>query len=108
MPSNSPLSGAVLAAGGITRRGSENTVELIRMNSEGEPTVESLKFDPTSVLSSASNPPLRYGDVVVVNRNHLAKVTDGLQDALQPLNPILNVTSIFRMLGLPMTGLLGP
>ena len=108
VPSNSPLSGAVLAAGGITRRGSENTVELIRMNSEGEPTVESLKFDPTSVLSSASNPPLRYGDVVVVNRNHLAKVTDGLQDALQPLNPILNVTSIFRMLGLPMTGLLGP
>ena len=108
VPSNSPLSGAVLAAGGITRRGSENTVELIRMNSEGEPTVESLKFDPASVLSSASNPPLRYGDVVVVNRNHLAKVTDGLQDALQPLNPILNVTSIFRMLGLPMTGLLGP
>jgi len=107
VPSNAPLSGAVLAAGGITRRGSENTVDLIRMNSEGEPTVQSLKFDPSSVLSSASNPPLRYGDVVVVNRNHLAKVTDGLVDAVQPLNPILNVSSIFRLLGLPMTGLLG-
>ena len=107
VPSNAPLSGAVLAAGGITRRGSENTVDLIRMNSEGEPKVQSLKFDPTSVLSSDSNPPLRYGDVVVVNRNHLAKVTDGLEDAFQPLNPILNVSSIFRLLGLPMTGLLG-
>ena len=107
VPSNAPLSGAVLAAGGITRRGSENTVDLIRMNSEGEPKVTSLKFDPTSVLSSASNPPLRYGDVVVVNRNQLTKVTDGLEDAFQPLNPILNVSSIFRLLGLPMTGLLG-
>ena len=37
VPSNAPLSGAVLAAGGITRRGSENTVDLIRMNGEGEP-----------------------------------------------------------------------
>ena len=58
-------------------------------------------------LSSASNPPLRYGDVVVVNRNQLSKVTDGLEDAFQPLNPILNVSSIFRLLGLPMSGLLG-
>ena len=98
VPSNAPRSGAVLAAGGITRRGSENTVDLIRMNSEGEPKVQSLKFDPTSVLSSASTPPLRYGDVVVVNRNQLAKVTDGLTDAFSPLTPIVNAASIFRIL----------
>ena len=36
-----------------------------------------------------------------------AKATDGLADAVQPLNPILTVSSIGRLLGLPMTGLLG-
>ena len=57
------------------------------------------------MLSSPTNPPLRQGDVVVVNRTGLAKVTDGLTDALSPLTPIVNAASIFRILGLP-TGFL--
>ena len=53
------------------------------------------------MLSSANNPPLRNGDVVVVDRNNLTKVTDGMNDALQPLTPIVNAASVFRLLGLP-------
>ena len=39
--------------------------------------------------------------MVVVDRNNLTKVTDGMNDALQPLTPIVNAASVFRLLGLP-------
>ena len=107
VPSNSPVSRAILATGGITRRGSDNTVELIRVDGEGKPTVKRLGFNPKATLSSPTNPPLRQGDVLVVNRNQLAKVTDTMADALEPFDPIIRVTSIFRLLGLPVGGLLG-
>ena len=104
VPSNAPLSQAILSSGGITRRGSESKVELIRVDGNGRSTVTAMTFDPKAVLSSPTNPPLRQGDVVVVNRTSLAKVTDGLTDAFSPLTPIVNAASIFRILGLP-TGL---
>ena len=99
--SNSPLSRAILASGGVTRRGSVKRVDLIRMDSEGRTTVKQLRYDPNAVLSSANNPPLQNGDVVVVDRNNLTKVTDGMNDALQPLTPVVNAASVFRLLGLP-------
>ena len=104
VPSNAPLSQAIFASGGITRRGSISTVELVRVDGDGEPTVTVMSFDPSAVLSSPTNPPLRQGDVIVVNRTALARVTDGLTDAFSPLTPIVNAASILRILGLP-TGL---
>ena len=104
VPSNAPLSQAIFASGGITRRGSISTVELVRVDGDGAPTVTVMSFDPSAVLSSPTNPPLRQNDVIVVNRTALAKVTDGLTDAFSPLTPIVNAASIFRILGLP-TGL---
>ena len=53
---------------GYPRRGSESTVELIRVDGDGEPTVSVMSFNPSAVLSSPTNPPLRQGDVIVVNR----------------------------------------
>ena len=99
--SNAPLSSAILASGGVTRRGSVKRVDLIRMDRQGRTTVKQLRYDPNAVLSSANNPPLRNGDVVVVDRNNLTKVTDGMNDALQPLTPVVNAASVFRLLGLP-------
>ena len=108
VPSNAPVSRAILATGGITRRGSDNTVELIRVDGEGKPTVKKMGFNPKATLSSPTNPPLRQGDVLVVNRNQLARVTDAMSDALEPFNPVIRATSIFRLLGLPLGGLLAP
>ena len=99
--SSAPLSRAILASGGVTRRGSVARVDLIRMDGEGRTTVKQLRYDPNAVLSSPDNPPLRNGDVVVVDRNNLTKFTDGMNDALQPLTPIVNAASVFRLLGLP-------
>ena len=99
--SNAPLSRAILASGGVTRRGSVSRVDLIRMDGQGRTTVKQLRYDPNAVLSSPNNPPMRNGDVVVVDRNNLTKFTDGMNDALQPLTPIVNAASVFRLLGLP-------
>ena len=74
------------------------------MHGEGKTTVKRLQYSPDAVLSSVDNPPLRSGDVVVVDRNRLTKVTDGMNDALLPLSPIVNAASVFRILGLPIPG----
>ena len=100
--SNSPLSRAILASGGVTRRGSVKRVDLIRMDREGRTRVKQLRYDPNAVLSSANNPPLRNGDVVVVDRNTFTKVTDTMSDAMLPLEPIVDAASVYRLLGLPM------
>ena len=99
--SNSPLSRAILASGGVTRRGSVKRVDLIRMDRQGRTTVKQLRYDPNAVLSSANNPPLRNGDVVVVDRNAFTKVTDTMTDAMLPLEPVVDAASVFRLLGMP-------
>ena len=100
--SNAPLSSAILASGGVTRRGSVKQVDLIRMDRQGRTTVKQLRYDPNAVLSSANNPPLRNGDVVVVDRNTFTKVTDTMTDAMLPFEPIVDAVSVYRLLGLPM------
>ena len=99
---NAPLSRAILASGGVTRRGSVKRVDLIRMDRQGRTTVKQLRYDPNAVLSSANNPPLRNGDVVVVDRSAFTKVTDTMSDAMLPLEPIVDAASVYRLLGLPM------
>ena len=99
--SNAPLSRAILASGGVTRRGSVKRVDLIRMDGQGRTTIKQLRYDPNAVLSSANNPPLRNGDVVVVDRNTFTKVTDTMTDALLPFDPLVDALSIYRVLGLP-------
>ena len=102
--SNAPLSQAILASGGLNTRASESRVELIRMDGEGRTTIKKMAYSPGSELSSANNPPLRSGDVVVVDRNIIAKFSDGMNNALEPLTPIVNAASIVRILGLPGAG----
>jgi polysaccharide export outer membrane protein len=104
IPSNAPLSQAILASGGLSSRASVSRVDLIRMNGEGRTTIKQMSFSPGSELSSANNPPLRSGDVVVVDRNILAKFTDGMNLALEPLAPIVDAASVLRILGLPGAG----
>jgi polysaccharide export outer membrane protein len=42
--------------------------------------------------------------VVVVDRNNIAKFSDGMNNALEPLSPIVNAASVLRILGLPGAG----
>lgn len=98
--SNSPLAQAIHAAGGLTRRAAPASVELIRMGPGGQPRVQKLRFDPAATLSSADNPPLHQGDVVVVRPHGWARFNDGLRDTLEPVGPVINAASILRLFGL--------
>ena len=97
---NSPLAQAIHSAGGLTRRASGTTLELIRMEADGKHRVQQLRFEPGATLSSANNPPLRQGDVVVVDRHGWAKMTDRVKDTLEPIGPVINAASIFRLFGI--------
>lgn len=97
---NSPLSGALLAAGGLTRRASEERVRLLRLQPSGTIKQAVIRFSPAAPLGSAQNPPLQQGDVIVVDRHGWAKTSDGVSDALSPIGPVINAASLFRLLGL--------
>mgnify|MGYP001448673676 FL=1 len=102
VPPNSPLAAAVLKAGGIEPiRGSIARVAVIRTERDGSTSVKKMTYSPDALLSNPNNPPLRKGDIVVVDRNVRTQITDGMNAALEPLNPIVNAMSIFRVLGLP-------
>lgn len=98
--SNSPLAMAIQTAGGLTRRAAGTRIELIRLGPDGKPTVRQLQFDPGATLSSVNNPAMHQGDVVVVDRHGWAKFNDGVRDTLEPVGPIINAASIFRLFGL--------
>jgi polysaccharide export outer membrane protein len=96
---NSPLSFAVQAAGGVSRRGNNNTLELFRLQSNGTMERQQLSYRPGEAMGDSNNPPLRNGDVVVVDRHSWAKSTDGLKAALEPIGSLVGAASIFALLG---------
>lgn len=97
---NSPLSQALLSAGGLTRRASATTVKLLRLEANGSIRQATVRFDPAAPMGTRQNPPLQQGDVVVVDRNGWTKTTDSLRSAVEPIGPIINAGSLFRLLGL--------
>ena len=99
---NSPLSQAVLSAGGLTRRSNQETIQLLRVLPNGSITRKKVSFTPDERLGSSNNPPLQDGDVVVVDRHGWAKFNDRLKDTMDPLGPVLSGVSVFRLLGVPL------
>lgn len=97
---NSPFSTAVLAAGGIHPvRGYTKDLRLMRLESDGRVSVTSINFQPGAPLGSPSNPPLRNGDVIVVQRSPWTRGNDLLGQAMAPFGPLLNAASLFTLLG---------
>ena len=95
---NSPLSQAILSAGGISNRGKRNNIELVRLNPNGSVNVRSLKFNYKSLKNSNLNPPLIDGDIIVVNRSTWTAFNDSFKNIVQPVGPILNAASIYKLL----------
>ncbi|MFZ0408139.1 MAG: SLBB domain-containing protein [Cyanobium sp.] len=98
---NSPLSQALLAAGGLTRRASASNVRLLRLEPNGTIRQASVAYNPTAAMGGSENPALQQGDVVIVDRHGWAKANDSLRSAVEPIAPLVNAGSLFRLLGLP-------
>jgi polysaccharide export outer membrane protein len=93
---NSSLNQALLAAGGFNdSRASKGTVELIRLNTNGTVTKRPIKVDLSKGINEETNPILRNNDVVVVDRNVLAKTGDRVNTVAGPLGTILGIIRLF-------------
>jgi polysaccharide export outer membrane protein len=99
---NSPLSQALLAAGGLTQRAKAGGVRLLRLEPDGTIRQATIQYDPAAAMGTTANPPLQQGDVLVVERHGWARVNDSLRSAVEPVGPLLNAGSIFRLLGVPL------
>ena len=95
LPPNTPLSQAILAAGGFNNRASRGSAELVRINEDGTVERSKLDVDFAEGIDEENNPLLRNNDVVIVNRNGLARVADSIGTITSPLGGIF---SIFRFL----------
>ncbi|MBW4690799.1 MAG: polysaccharide export protein [Lyngbya sp. HA4199-MV5] len=93
---NTTLNQAILAAGGFKTSRAKKDVELIRLNPNGTVDRRTIAVDFSQRLDEKNNPPLRNNDVVVVNRNGIAKIGDTVGTFLGPLGGILGLYGIFR------------
>jgi polysaccharide export outer membrane protein len=97
VPANTTLNQAILAAGGFSdSRAKTSTVELVRLNSDGTVDRRSLEVDLSVAANEETNPILRPNDVVMVDRNAVARTGDTLGLIL---NPITAVGAILRIFG---------
>ncbi|MBC7972412.1 MAG: polysaccharide biosynthesis/export family protein [Verrucomicrobia bacterium] len=93
---NTTLNQAILAAGGFRNGRARKDVELIRLNPNGTVDRRTIAIDFSKKLDEKDNPPLRNNDVVVVNRNGIAKIGDTVGTVLGPLGGVLGLFTIFR------------
>lgn len=99
IPSNTPLSQAVLAAGSFQRgRARSKSVRLIRLNSNGTVTERRIDVDFEAPIDSAENPTLRNNDTVIVGRNVLAQVTDTVDVILTPFFRVFSILNTIERL----------
>jgi polysaccharide biosynthesis/export protein len=56
---NSPLSQALLSAGGLTRRASADSVQLLRLEPNGTIRQATVAYNPTAPMGTSQNPPCR-------------------------------------------------
>ncbi len=92
---NTPLSQAILAAGGFNRRASRGTAELVRINEDGTVSRTEIAVDFAQGLSEENNPLLRNNDVVIVNRSGLAVASDVIGTVVSPFAGFFRFLNLF-------------
>ncbi|MBE9008695.1 SLBB domain-containing protein [Pseudanabaenaceae cyanobacterium LEGE 13415] len=97
VPMNTPLNQALLQAGGFTRQANRRRVELVRLNPNGTVTRRDVSIDLSRGVDEKGNPLLQNGDVLVVDRNGLAKTGDTLQNVLGPVLQVLPFRFLFGL-----------
>lgn len=100
VPARTPLNKAILLAGGLEEwRAQGKRIELIRINRNGSATRRVYRMNSEEGISSETNPALRDGDTIIVNRNYYAKTADAIGAVSQPLSGLVNILALVRILG---------
>ena len=98
VPPNTPLNQAILKAGGFNRsRANRNSVELIRLNSNGTVSRQTIVVDFASGINEETNPMLGENDVVIVSRNGIATLSDTLNTTFAFGASTLSVLRFFEV-----------
>lgn len=89
---NSPIKKAILNAGGFTRRANKSKISLLRLNSNG-------KIEKRTLVNNQkkNNLYLKDRDVVYVKSNILSKSTDNLKSIVDPLTPLINAATFYKV-----------
>ena len=95
---NTSLFQSILIAGGPDiNRYSKANVDLFRVNRNGSASHKKFKIDFRKGISK-DNPTLKNGDVIRVRRNLLAKSSDTLGAVTNPLQGVITLWSLFRII----------
>ncbi len=98
LPPNTPLSQGILAAGGFNNtRASRGSAELVRIQDDGTVDRETIPVDFAEGINEENNPLLRNNDVIIVNRNGLATLTDTLGTIASPLGGFFSIFRFFNI-----------
>ncbi|NJP12260.1 MAG: polysaccharide export protein [Leptolyngbyaceae cyanobacterium RU_5_1] len=89
IPPNTPLNQAILTVGGYNSRARTSPVELIRLNPNGTVSRQTVRTNLSAAADQTTNPMLRNGDIIVVDRSKISKFTDTLNTILTPLGRVL-------------------
>lgn len=100
IPARTPLNKAILLAGGLEEwRAQGKRIELIRLNRNGSATRRVYRMNSEEGISPETNPALRDGDTIIVNRNYYAKTADAIGAVSQPISGLVNILALVRILG---------
>ena len=94
---NSPLSQAILSAGGITNKSNKNKIALIRMNPNGTITKSITSYKIALKEDDLNNPTLIDGDVIIVEKNRWAKNTENIKTLVEPFSELITPLTIYKV-----------
>jgi polysaccharide export outer membrane protein len=97
LPANSPLSTAILTAGGPNNwRANNGRIELLRIQRNGSATRESFALDYSKGVLAGENPPLKNNDTLIVHRSLYGKSIDVINQVIVPLSTIGSFWNLFN------------
>jgi polysaccharide biosynthesis/export protein len=89
------LNQVLLTAGGFTGQAKKKSIELMRLNANGTISRQKIAIDYGQPVGSERNPVLQNQDVILVDRNLGARVTDKIGNILSPINSVLSLFNLF-------------
>ena len=94
VPQNTSLIEAIAAAGG--KRENTGKIEFIRLSKEGSNAKYVFNYDSNAKKSSKENPLLISGDIIIVNKNFLAKTSGFIDTFARPIVTTYGIYSLFN------------
>lgn len=92
---NSPVNMAILSSGGFTKYANKSTINLLRLEEE---VIKKTEINFSNKNTKKTKIYLKDGDVILVNKNKLAKTTTTLKTVVEPITPIINAASFYKIL----------